>query len=316
MSCVMTIPQAGKKEPMGEFIKSQGWQDCLQTRARQRYWGALCALLLCFALMGMFDGLQGLARSGADVIEMLPGGSLSISGPLTIKNPVNSDLKAQFTPANPALIYDLEGFFAGYWFGNGMWRGSVRADAEAEPGSYSLKVSFRGAAASTTQHYTVIVHADETAMRAASTSYFRRITGYNPFVLAAGSCGLALLVGVMVFRLGSQYIRQLTTLGCGEIVRVQQDGVHPAQTQSSRIWCLLYGLRAPAKGTPCAVYDAQGMPLGIARAGEANKGTLELNFDSITSPVVEAGATNTAVRPGCLVQLRPPKSLSPPATDS
>jgi hypothetical protein len=126
---------------MGEFIKSQGWQNCLQTRARQRYWGALCALLLGFALLGILDGLQGLARSGADVIELLPGGSVSISGPLTIKNPVNSDLKAQFAPENPALFYDLEGFFAGYWFGNGMWRGSVRADAVAEPGSYGLKVS-------------------------------------------------------------------------------------------------------------------------------------------------------------------------------
>ena len=70
MSCVMTIPQAGRKEPMGEFIKSQGWQNCLQTRARQRYWGALCALLLGFVLLGILDGLQGLARSGADVIEL------------------------------------------------------------------------------------------------------------------------------------------------------------------------------------------------------------------------------------------------------
>ena len=40
--------------------------------------------------------------------------------------------------------------------------------------------------------------ADDAAMRAASTSYLRRITGYNPFVLAAGCCGLALLVGVVV----------------------------------------------------------------------------------------------------------------------
>jgi Glucose-6-phosphate isomerase len=68
----------------------------------------------------MLDGLQGLVRSGADVIEVLPGGSVPISGPLTIKNPVNSDLNAQFSPANPSLSYDLEGFFAGYWFGNGM----------------------------------------------------------------------------------------------------------------------------------------------------------------------------------------------------
>ena len=116
---------------MGDFINSRGWQNCLQTRAKQRYWGALCALLLGFVMLGMLDGLQGLARSGADVIEVLPGGSVPISGPLTIKNPVNSDLKAQFTPETPALVYELEGFFSGYWFGNGMWRAAVRADAKA-----------------------------------------------------------------------------------------------------------------------------------------------------------------------------------------
>lgn len=314
MSCVMTIPQASRKEPMGEFIRSQGWRNCLQIRARQRYWGVLCALLLGFALLGMLDGLQGLARSGADVIEVLPGGSVSISGPLTIKNPVNSDLKAQFTPENPTLFYELEGFFAGYWFGNGMWRGSVRADEVAEPGSYSLKISFRGAPASTMQHYTVTVYAGEEAMRAASTSYLRRFTGYNPFVLAAGCCGLALLGGVAVFRLGSRYIRQLTTLGCGEIVRVQQHANGAEQAQPGHIWCLLYGLRAPAKGTPCAVYDAQGRPLGTARAEEAKNGTLELNFDASASPATDAGATDNAVRPGCLVQLRPPKPHSPPVT--
>ncbi len=85
-----------------------------------------------------------------------------------------------------------------------------------------------------------------------------------------------------------------------------------AQAQPGHIWCMLYGLRAPAAGTLCAVYNAQGAQLGHARAAEANKGTLELNFDSFTSPVADAGATSNAVRPGCLVQLRPPKPLSPP----
>ena len=298
---------------MGDFINSRGWQNCLQTRAQQRYWGALCALLLGFVMLGMLDGLQGLARSGADVIEVLPGGSVAISGPLTIKNPVNSDLKAQFTPETPALVYELEGFFSGYWFGNGMWRAAVRADALTEPGNYGLKVVFRGAPASTTQNYKITVYADGAAMRAASTSYLRRITGYNPFVLAAGCCGLALLAGVVVYRLGCSYIRQITALGCGEIVRVQpQAGNAHQKNQPGHIWCMLYGLRAPATGTLCAVYDAQGVHLGHARAAEANKGTLELNFDSFTRPAADAGADSSAVRPGFLVHLRPPNPHAPP----
>ena len=297
---------------MGDFTNTRGWKNCLQTRMRQRFWGAICAMLMGFVMLGMLDGLQGLARSGADVIEVLPGGSAAISGPLTIKNPVNSDLKAQFTPESSALVYDLEGFFSGYWFGNGMWRATVRADAYAQPGDYSLKVVFRRAPASTTQNYKITVYADTVAMRAASTSYLRRITGYNPFVLAAGCCGLALLAGVVVYRLGCSYIRQLTALGCGEVVRVQPQSGKGAQAQPGHIWCMLYGLRAPAAGTLCAVYDAQGAQLGHARAAEANKGTLELNFDSLTSPAADAGATSYAVRPGCLVQLRPQKPLSPP----
>ena len=297
---------------MGDFINSRGWQKCLQTRMRQRFWGAISALLLGFVMLGMLDGLQGLARSGADVIEVLPGGSVPISGPLTIKNPVNSDLKAQFTPETPALVYDLEGFFAGYWFGNGMWRAAVRADALVEPGNYGLKVVFRGAPASTTQNYKITVYADGAAMRAASTSYLRRITGYNPFVLAAGCCGLALLAGVVVYRLGCSYIRQLTNLGCGEVVRVQAETGNAQQARHGHIWCLLYGLRAPASGTLCAVYDAQGAHLGHARVAEAKKGTLELNFDSFASTAADAGAASSAVRPGCLVQLRPPKPHSPP----
>lgn len=184
----------------------------------------------------------------------------------------------------------------------------MRADAVAEPGSYGLKVSFRGAAASTTQHYTVVVHADETAMRAASTSYLRRITGYNPFVLAAGCCGLALLGGVVVFRLGSKYIRQLTTLGCGEIVRVEQNADTAAQAQSRpHLVPAVWSARARQRERPAPFMMRKACPL-TARAQEAKNGTLELNFDSITSPAAEAGAPNTAVRPGCLVQLAAPKA--------
>ena len=297
---------------MGDLTGSGGWRQCLQIRARQRCWGLLCALLLGIALLGVVDGLQGLVRSGANSIDMLPGGSVSISGPLAIKNPVSSDLQARFTPETPSLAYDLEGFFAGYWFGNGMWRAAVRADASVEPGSYGLMVVFRGAPASTTQNYKITVYADDAAMRAASSSYVRRISGCNPFVLAASGCGLALLAGVVVYSLGWRYIRLLTTMGCGEIVRVQHEAADARQAQSGRIWCLLYGLRAPAAGTQCAVYNAQGEHLGHARAAEARKGSLELNFDEFPSPAADAGATHNAVRPGCLVQLRPPKPHSPP----
>lgn len=299
---------------MTELADAVDWDACLGVRARQRFWGTVCAVLLALALLALVDGLQGLARNGSDVLELLPGDSVSLSGPLTVKNPVNNDLRVRFTPQNSLLSYELEGFFAGYWFGNGMWRGRVNADVAARPGRYALQIDFRGAPASAVQRYVVVVHADGAAMRAASPSFARRISGHNPFVLAAFGGVLALLTGLILLRLGCRYIRLLAALGCGEIVRVRWEAPEAGGATSFRIWCQLYGLRAPAKGTACAVYDGQGRYLCKARADEARKGSLELTFAMVDCPAENAGTPPNAVRTGCLVQLRPQQPLSPPVT--
>lgn len=314
MSCVASIAPAGGRKPMMELADTPDWEACLGVRARQRFWGAICALLLAFALLALVDGLQGLARSGSDVIELLPGDSMPLSGPLTIKNPVNSDLRASFTPPNSLLSYELEGFFSGYWFGNGMWRGRVRADASVAPGRYELHIAFRGAPASASQRYAVVVHADSAAMRAAAPSFLQRVAGHNPFVLAAWVGGLALLTGLVPLYLGCRHIRLLASLGCGEVVRVRCETAAEAGEQTCRIWCQLYGLRAPARGTACSVYDGQGRYLCNARVAEARNGSLELTFAIVASPAANAGTPPNAVRTGCLVQLRSQQPHSPPVT--
>ena len=312
MSQLTAFSTEFRDNAMQKKPEQQAWSDCRQTRSVQRGWGKLCALLLGLALVAMVDGLQGLMRSGSDVLEMLPGNRVTISGPLTIKNPVNSDIRVQFSPAKSGLAFDLEGFFAGYWFGNGMWRANVAADPAAEPGRYDMRVVFHGAPAVTAQHYTAIVYADESSMRSASASFVRRLTGYNPFVLAVGFCGLAMLVGVGVYRLGQSYIRQLAALGCGEIVMVHQEQQGGKKESSYHIWCLLYGSRPPAAGTACAVLDENGVNLGVARAGNAKKGTLEMVMENFDGAVDETGALSTAVQPGCLVRLRSQRPQSPP----
>lgn len=290
------------------------WDACQDIRQRQHKLGMVCAVLLAIALLCLVDGLQGLMRSGATVIELLPEKSAAFSGPLVIKNPVTRDIEVSFTPSNAPLSFTLEGFFAGYWFGNGMWRGTVAAQNEAEPGEYQMRVAFRGAAASTFQNYTVIVRADAVDMRTHSTSFAHRLTGFNPFAIAVGFVGLSLLVGVGVYRHGSTLIRMLVRLGCGEVVRVQQE------KDGLRLWCLLYGSRPPYEGTVCAVITTEGSVLAHARAGTAAKGSLQLLIPEHDRAQKESGYTQDeisfAVRPGCLVCLRPPCSQSPPAPTS
>ena len=154
-------------------------------------------------------------------------------------------------------------------------------------------------------------------MRAAAPSLLQRVAGYNPFVLAAWGGAFALLAGLVPLYLGCRYIRLLASLGCGEVVRVLRETPGKAGEQTFRIWCQLYGLRAPALGTACAVYDGQGRHLCNARAAESRKGSLELTFSIVDSPAANAGTPPKAVRTGCLVQLRPHQQPhSPPATGS
>lgn len=267
------------------------WQASRKIRSRQRWFGRLSAFLLAVALVALIDGLLAHMRTGSDFLELLPGDALVLSGPLPLKNPVTGDVQAQFLPGNAPLHFRLDEFFAGYWFGNGMWRGTVTAEPLAEQGSYALRVWFRGKAPSSAQTFKVRVWEDASARRAGSASFIHRFTGWNPFALAA-SCGIiALLCGCCVYLLGRHYARLVAALGCGEVFRLRvEDG-------GCRLWCLLYGLKAPPAGQVCTVLDAQGNALGEATVDMQRKGVLEL---LMREP--------EGVLPGSLVCLRPASS--------
>lgn len=274
------------------------WNACRQTRQRQRLVGKVSALLLAVALLGLIDGLLAGMRAGSDQVEILSGQAVPLSGPSALKNPLNSDVQVRFTPENAPLHFNLEGFFTGYWFGNGMWRGEVRAEPQAEPGSYELRLSFKGATAQSAQKFVLVVWADEEAQRAGSLSWIRRITGWNPFMLAAWCAGLGLVCSALTYLLGRRYFRLLTQLGCGEVFRVSAEGA------PCHIWCLASGPGTPRPGEARQILDAAGQPLGEARAEKAHKGVLELVM-----------LDDVPVLPGCLVCLRPPVVPKPEADE-
>lgn len=272
------------------------WQACRQARRRQRLVGKISAFLLAVALLGLMDGLLAEMRTGSNQVDLLPGEAISLSGPSALKNPLDSDVLIRFKPENALLHFNLEGFFTGYWFGNGMWRGGVQAEPQAEPGSYELRVSFKGAAGQAEQPFVLVVWADEAARRAGSPSYIRRIADWNPFILAAWSGVLGIVCGVGTYLLGRRYLRLLTELGCSEIFRVSRN------SPPCRIWCLASGPKAPRPGDLRMVLDADGRPLGEARAEKLHKGVLELVLLE-EAPVLLGG----------LVCLRPAADPVPPA---
>lgn len=274
------------------------WQALRRHRRLQRFWGGCSALLLAAALLGLLDGVQALMRLGADHLEMLPGGSETLSGPCPFKNPLSSDMEVRFTPENAPLSFSLEGFFAGYWFGNGMWRGEVRAEPGAGPGRYALRVIFKGAAAQSAQKYVVVLRADEASQRAASPSWIYRITGWNAFITAASLGCLGFFCGLGTYWLGRRCFHLLAKLGCAEVFRVSAGG------EPCRIWCLAAAPGGPRPGDVRRVLNDAGQTLGEARAVKVHKSVLEL--------VMLDGAS---ALPGCLVCLRPAVASRPEAPD-
>ncbi|WP_297048795.1 hypothetical protein [uncultured Desulfovibrio sp.] len=271
------------------------WRSAALARARQHRLGLISGLLLAVALVGLIDGLLAEMRAGTNQLELLPGEAATVSGPAALKNPVTSDLVARFTPPDAPLRFTLEGFFTGYWFGNGMWRGEVRAEPEAAPGRYGLRVSFRGALGQAAQNYTLVIREDAAAQRAGSLSVLRRWFGANPFLLATFCGGFGVLLGAATYAFGRRHARLLAGMGCSEIYRVgRADGTW-------RIWCLAAGPLAPRPGSVRMVLDPAGNIIGEARVEHLRKGSLELTLLDAQAPPH-----------GSLVCLRPP-SVAPDA---
>lgn len=272
---------------MRAFFDKQIWRDASAARKWQRLAGRASCVFLAIALVALFDGLVAEMRGGSNELELLPGQSISLSGPAALKNPLNSDLKATFSPERSFLHFNLEGFFTGYWFGSGMWRGSVGAGMDAEPGHYGLRIAFRGASAQSAQKYAINIYADAKAMREASRSFFRRLLDVNPFICAALAGLSGLLLGIATYFFGRRYAKFLALLGLSEIYR--------ANAADGRLWCLAPRDLAPREGNARMVLDSSGKLRGEARVESWRKGKLELVLlDGLAAPE------------GALVCLKPP----------
>lgn len=238
------------------------WPEAQMQRKRQRLLGLISGIAFAIALIALMDGLQALMRTGTNELEFIPGQSMALSGPAALKNPLASDVQTRFSPGSAPFLFSLEGFFTGYWFGSGMWRGELRCGDDAPEGQYQFTLSFRGAGAQNAQKYDLHVFTDSLARQRASRSLLRRSCGLNPFVIAAFCGMLGLLGGAGTFLFGWRLAHSLRRLGLAEIYARQGD----------HFLCL--SPKAMAPGTPCAVLDENGEVCGEALADGWVKGKL------------------------------------------
>lgn len=253
---------------MRPLSDSQAWQNARRAHKYQKLFGAFSGICFAVALVALLDGLAAQMRAGNNAFSILPGESVILSGPTALKNPLASDMAARFTPPDAPLSFKLDSFFTGYWFGSGMWRGSITALPTAAAGRYELAIFFPQAPAQNAQHYAFTIFSSPAAMRRASLSLLTRLCGINPFLLAAASLGVALGAGALTYIFGRAYALDLRSLGLAQIWLAK----------GAEIWCIVPKHLCPPTGADCLIVAKNGHPLLTARVQQWRKGKLRLSL--------------------------------------
>lgn len=267
------------------------WQRLPALKERQRRTGLLAALVLGLAVFVLVDGLQALMRSGSYHLDIVAGQGTMLSGPIGIDKPRDSDLLVSVTPEGAPVSFRLDGFFASYWFGNGMWRGEIVAEPGATPGTYALSVRVRGTPASATQRYEVTVWSDAASLRQGAHSLTVSLLGFNPFWLAGILACIGVVPGLLSFLDGRRIVRLLWYAGFSEVFRIA-----PRPDGGLSLWCSGSKKEGPAEGTLCEVVDAQGRLLGKARLEKKAATCMELHLPAAGDAPGERDPENCYVR--------------------
>ncbi|MBQ7456941.1 MAG: hypothetical protein IJS54_05000 [Desulfovibrio sp.] len=254
--------------------------------------GIISAFFFALAVCALLDGVQSLVRTETNEIRMLAGGREGLAGPCPFQSPVPSDLTVSI-PKDAPLTFRLEGFFAGYLIGNGMWRGELVCADKATTATYTVVASFRGMLEG--QRFLVRVFADQAAYNEASPSWTLSLLGIYPFVLAAVLGGLALAFAAVTGYFAQKNTATLMSLGAAEIFRTQrlEEGVF--------VWCSALGEKL-SPGSKRLILTSEGTPIGEATFVAMTKGT-----------VCQFVTKTLSVRHGCLVLIAKP--LETPSPD-
>ncbi len=273
------------------LLETGDWKLYSQGRARQRRAGLLAAVLLVLAFAVLVDGLVSrMIGGGSFRLEMLAGTSEPISGPMGATQPSAADMRAFPIPADAPIDFDFGGFFSSYWFGTGMWRGTVHVSETAESGTYSLAVGLATQPAASFQSYTISVARSQEEQDRQSLSLVRRYTGWNAFYLAVffGTIGLGCAAGSIC--LGVRCNRLLKDMGLAEVFKVRPDG------ELLRVH-VVTGKRA-VEGTSFICWDADLRRLGKIIVDREKSGLTECLFVKGERGVPSKGSLISFWEPG------------------
>lgn len=220
----------------------------------------MCALLI----LTVFDGLIAQFRHPVDVLDLLPGQSDQISGPLRDKEKGIQDLT--YSSGSDLITLSFGPLQSGFWFGQKMWTGAINVDSRIEPGEYKLSVRLQGdPSPKPLSAYRLKVYKDSQDYRANSLSFIRRSMDISPWILFAVILPFTAAMFGAVFHFSQKEDDLLAAEGRAEIYRIAKGewGVEIAFGMGAR-----HGV---ATGDSFALLDEEGRDIGVVVASKVSE---------------------------------------------
>jgi len=181
--------------------------------------GAVFAVL--FVLFGA-DGAIAYLRHPFNTLDMLPGETTSLTGPMA---PGVQEIGGMLCESSSAyLTLTLDEVISGFWMGGRMWRGTLRLDGGIEPGKYTVSVFGREDGQRVGSNiFQVVVYPDRAARIAGSKSLIERTAGISPWTVSAGFFGMVLLMCGSLYFVSGKRDRLMADAGEAEVYHVTAD---------------------------------------------------------------------------------------------
>lgn len=263
----------------------------------QKKAGTLAAVFFFAALLSLADSLIGGISGNRGIIELLPGSSYAISGPMPPKTESLAEMLIEGAPADGSVRIVPRALFSGFWLGGAMWRGSIEVATTAQESEYIVKIrDHYGEKQNPALVYTIKIWPDLKALNAHSSSFLTRQTGQSPFLFVILFVIGGIATGLATFFLGRQWARILADHGCSEIYKLTRS------ESGTELTCDLPVTAQAVIGMQCPVFRATGEALASASVVGLRKRDVILLIE-----------TDNEVRLGDVVCLKATEVLEAPA---
>ncbi|MDH5201766.1 MAG: hypothetical protein OEZ31_04280 [Nitrospirota bacterium] len=251
--------------------------------------GKITAFFCVLFIVSLLDGCQAQLRQQINVLNVLPGATEKITGPLEKRVSIQ---ELTYTSSSDLIQLSFIEIDAGFWFGQPMWRALVIVSPHIKPGEYRLEVMPRDTVqkAQGLIPFLIKVYQDQLSLRQSFKSAIKRYSGISPW-LVSGFFFLPIILGFgAIFLMSKKMEKLMVRSGKAEIYQVWgrmagcevafglgiKQGIHP--------------------GSCLTLLDENGRPVGVVVVQKVSE------TDSVAF-VEEITGLDHRVKPGYIVSI-------------